>query len=555
MTATVTAPKTTQRKFDMHAKLLYDNIFNQAGTLSKAILEGVMNFVDAKATRGSIEIKPDYVSIVDDGEGIKDIQHIVTRFEQFAYPHDDSEAKVFGKFRIGRGQIFAYGKTRWRTGTFEMRTDVKHKGLDYELTEGLPSVNGCTIEIQLYDPLSGYNLHDTVRDLEAWTKWCPVPVYIQGQLASTPVKDNKWQKVSANAYISLTAGGDLAIYNQGIHVMNVPGWKYGTGGEIVTKKPVKVNYARNDVHSDCDVWQNIRKQIQQLVGTQLRKKKSLNDNERQRLADDYLTGLLSYDDFAGLRLFTCVTGRQCSWREVCRSRTVTVAPHNSVLGDTAHRRQLAFVLSDVTLSRFRAVDVASLLSRIADLAPYSVNVPTVVNFAEISKGINGDYEVITKRSWSGTERIWMDLIHNNHHYLCPSCTEKRTISIGKADCANAWTDGISYIVIGRNFLKSQSLDIKGFTSVGRILLHEYCHYDCSTDTHDHTQEFYELFHDEAQNIGAFVQTCMTRLPRALRKEQRNITRKLRCDYAAIDDAATECRRLADAVAESFAQRM
>jgi hypothetical protein len=42
--------------FKMHPKLLLDVIQRQAGTLSKAILEGVMNAVDAGATHGAITL-------------------------------------------------------------------------------------------------------------------------------------------------------------------------------------------------------------------------------------------------------------------------------------------------------------------------------------------------------------------------------------------------------------------------------------------------------------------------------------------------------------------
>ena len=50
-----------RRRFGMHQNLLYDVILRQAGTLQKAVLEGVMNGVDARATRIDIQITKDTV--------------------------------------------------------------------------------------------------------------------------------------------------------------------------------------------------------------------------------------------------------------------------------------------------------------------------------------------------------------------------------------------------------------------------------------------------------------------------------------------------------------
>ncbi len=55
------------RSFKMHHQLLRSVIQRQAGTLSKAILEGVMNAVDAEASKIDIVLKRNEVRISDDG--------------------------------------------------------------------------------------------------------------------------------------------------------------------------------------------------------------------------------------------------------------------------------------------------------------------------------------------------------------------------------------------------------------------------------------------------------------------------------------------------------
>lgn len=71
------------RQFQMHAKLLYDVIRRQAGTLSKAILEGIMNSVDAGATECRITLEPKRVTVNDDGKGFKNREEIEKFFEVF----------------------------------------------------------------------------------------------------------------------------------------------------------------------------------------------------------------------------------------------------------------------------------------------------------------------------------------------------------------------------------------------------------------------------------------------------------------------------------------
>ena len=96
-----------------HNKLLLDVIRRQAGSLTKAIMEGVMNAVDAGATRCDISVTADTVTITDDGKGFASKKEIQEWFEVFGAAHSEEEAKTFGTFRMGRGQMFAYGVNKW----------------------------------------------------------------------------------------------------------------------------------------------------------------------------------------------------------------------------------------------------------------------------------------------------------------------------------------------------------------------------------------------------------------------------------------------------------
>ena len=78
----------------MHPKLLHDVILRQAGTLSKAGLEGVMNSVDAGGSFCKLTCDGKTLIVEDDGRGFRNKQEIYDWFEVFGQPHEESEGQV-----------------------------------------------------------------------------------------------------------------------------------------------------------------------------------------------------------------------------------------------------------------------------------------------------------------------------------------------------------------------------------------------------------------------------------------------------------------------------
>jgi len=75
----------------MHDKLLLDVIRKQAGSIQKAVLEGVMNSIEAAATRVEVSVEPDQIKIIDDGRGFQNREEIELFFETFGQPDTESE--------------------------------------------------------------------------------------------------------------------------------------------------------------------------------------------------------------------------------------------------------------------------------------------------------------------------------------------------------------------------------------------------------------------------------------------------------------------------------
>ena len=141
-------------RFEAHDALLLSVMREQAGTLAKAVQEGVMNSIDAGAGRVDVRTTAMTVEIHDDGGGFASKEAILRCFTIFGLPQEMQEqmTKTYGHFRMGRGQMFHYGRNVWRTNTFSMHTDLDARGLDFDVRSGIePPVPGCRIQIDLYD--------------------------------------------------------------------------------------------------------------------------------------------------------------------------------------------------------------------------------------------------------------------------------------------------------------------------------------------------------------------------------------------------------------------
>ena len=527
----VTLPATAEkRKFNIHPKLLFDVIFRQAGSLAKAILEGIMNSVDAKASKCEIYFDEGgkSLTIVDDGSGIVEKKHIETFFETFGQPHDESEGKVFGTFRMGRGQMFAYGVNKWRTGPWQMIVDAKNRGLDYDLIKQPRSVKGCEIVIELYDPLSPSEYQSTEDLIRKWAKYAPIPVTWNGDDIQVDPDTEKWDHETDEAYIKLNKTGVLSLYNLGVHTMDIAQYHYGTGGAVVTKKQIKVNFARNDVQSDCPVWKKILPFIKQKANEKNLRSSALDDAGRSSLARQLLSGELSWSDIYNAKLVTAVNGRQFtldSLRYPYRyGDKLTVCKRNDPLGDKIFQQRLAFVIADETLDRFNVKTLKQLETKIKK-SNSDFRMATVVDFASITKGMNRDQILLEDSEIKPSERIWKDVADTLLYALdrCfPNKTSRhrRRLAIGVGP-AHGWTDGMSYIALSRGFLSKLHFNLQGVCALTHLVLHEMCHDEPDTAEHAHTHEFYEQFHEADRYHGEAVAKGFRRLTACIKRHSRS----------------------------------
>lgn len=554
-------PTSERRRFGMHANLLYDVITKQAGTLQKAILEGVMNGVDAGATRIEITLTPETLTISDDGRGFRDRDEIEQFFETFGTPHQDGDAR-YGRFRMGRGQLMAFGKNVWRTNTFRMAVDIKGSGLDYELSAIAPPQPGCTIEIELYDPLLPSDRDSIDRELRSWVAYVDVPVLLNGKQISKPPADVEWDVETPEAWFKLAASRNtLSVYNLGVLVMNAPASRFGTGGTVVSKQRLDVNFARNDVQSTCPIFNRIKAELRKHSDEVVVTKPKMTDAERQHVVERVLDKSLPLEQALDLKILTDVESRHFTLSKLIRmiaSNPVIVATsRGDRIGIRIAAAKLAHVLATETLERFGVANLQELLGQMSALATaaserlgknaaiswsgqagdrayaihslrraFELAQPSTVEAFEHL--ISTDFNNIDTKDLKPNEQVKLRALQSASYQLALALRDPvalsfvpvRTVRAGESDLADAWTDGERFIWIDRRQIALLEYGYSGCARLAGILLHEYMHEGPDTDTHVHDAEFYQRYHDltlDTDIIGIAAAAMMKSLADEIRR--------------------------------------
>ncbi len=519
---------TETRDFKMHQKLLSDVIMRQAGSIEKAVLEGVMNSIEAGATKVDVMVKEKQIAILDDGKGFESEDQIKLWFETFGQPHEESENKRWAQFRMGRGQLFAFGQNTWRTRTFRMDVDIREK-LGYEWTKGLNDQKGCIVTVNLFEPLSVWSVNWTAKQILKQVRYVNARVTVNGEQVSLDPAKEKWDQEDENAYYRLGTKRGLEVYNLGVFVCEIPEHKFGCSGVIVSKKQLMVNFARNDIlMSKCPVW----KQIQKIVDSKdkmqiLLGKRKLSKDERTRLIDLLVSGELTLSDVWESPLLLDVSGHPYSFASLNHYRKSwpcwSYGPALDFEGDMLLQTRQALVLDQENVELF----IPAIKKReqlMSHRWPGDRNCGHIhsslryIPLKDLKETVDNEHVILPPAKWSRDEMRWVHIaraVCGNLEYLAREQLgemPQRRILIGLADPGcYAWTDGKTHITLNRRWLAKQPLfrsdkkvRVDSVVKVGQTVLHELCHDGDSLEDR-HTPEFYQTYHDCSDALAAAVQ--------------------------------------------------
>jgi hypothetical protein len=416
-----------------------------------------------------------------------------------------------------------------------MEVDVKRSGLDYVLRSNSNLTQGCRIEVKLYRPLLPSELAEITREVARLVKYVAMPVRFNGRLISCDPRKEKWDAVTRDAFLRLKEAQVLSVYNLGVHVRDYPSSQLGTGGVIVSRLPLKINFARNDIQSDCPAWRRIRKAVDRRATRGNTKKATLDDGGRQRLADQLRFGELPQGEAQRLKLFTDVCGRhwslnQLAWQYRCQHGRFSSAPKGDRMGDRLHQGKVAFVFATETLDRFEVENAEQLNGFMRGwYGGYEGSFKGEwVPMAELAKAYDPRYLLVDSKDMTPNERRIMQAMGHWAERCIGMAMERkgRALLLGSSDAALGWTDGQTHIVLDRKYLVDNSTSLRGWLEIGTTVLHEYCHDAPDTAEHVHGAEFYQSFHDHSPLAHDFALRAFQAMAAMLEREGKNTRKRM-----------------------------
>lgn len=546
-----------KREFRLDRHAITSLIQAQAGSVEKALLEAVANAIDANATQVELSVSPTRISITDNGRGFADIEEIDKFFDTFGFDHSQLDRKV-GRFGVGRGQLFNFGKNLWTTHGHTMAVDTQADRFGYDLGIAKTPHKGVKIEIELYQPLSFAEMANLETGFRKLVKYSTIPVIFNGEEIQKNPQDIKWENETDDAWIKLNDSNELKVYSQGLFVQSIPSYRYGKGGTIVTKmgRPLAQNMARNDLlTSECPVWKRVVKSLSKLSRdhqSEARKTGgALTEDMRTSMAHRalYEDGNDALEILAKTPLFTLTNGKHIRLEALFSTGFVASAPNNDPSADLLIQRKQAMIVNTATLYRFgahsvnglvtslknavrrhsdacdeerrthgrecvgeayqkwyakrnllhslaRAIEKCTIKEKVQDL-PMRAN----ISLLEVKRS---EYLPEEKQLMSqlGTKMFpWIERIVG-HHLDRQTGRDKtqirssRKLALASSDAFLACTDGKSKVWIERAFLKKCSREgLQGFTTLANVFVHELLH-DVDTSTgHNHDHDFYENYHN------------------------------------------------------------
>jgi len=567
-------PTSTRRALRMHDALLVSVIRDQAGDLWKGVLEGVQNSIDAEASRIDITVDETRVVISDDGRGFRSMREVEDWFETFGTPHEDGDA-VFGRFRMGRGQLFNFGVTTYRTGEFQFVVDIEAGGLSYELTTGLENHPGCEVTIDLYTPQLSNQIFHLVAEIKRAVKYVDTEIFLNGDLITSSPASLKWNHEDDDAYYKMDGTQTVCLYHLGVFICDIPAHSLGSGGVIVAKTTLMVNMARNTVHQNCPVWTRIKRTFKARASTRITRSTSMTDAERMFVINRLITGEVALRDVANLRIFRLATGSWISFSSLFRSVAVMPVSFAEIGNRTADRSlqaKTALVLSSSMLEAFNCETPAQwhdLMNTIVENTPYAYREITVTPFSTIKEKYHEGAEIIPDKELTDIESIWIRALTradrlcagwqppDGYAHSRPSggYIPLRTFRVGVSDVADGWTDGETYIAINREFLrKLKDRSFSDCVKLAQLVVHEYCHHNDSSSGHVHDIEFYRDYHDLHELVARLAELILKGLTQTAVGRARGATRKTRTvidSLAVLEHSISDIERHAAIQGELF----
>lgn len=514
--------------FELDPEIIHHIIHSQAGSIGKAVIELIMNSVDAGARQVVLTITREGFTCADDGQGFASREDVLRYFGRFGTPHQEGDA-TYGRFRLGRGQIMAHARTLWQSNSWAMRVDTLAMGYSYELDPLSEPLPGCHIDGTWYEALTSVELNSCLQEIRDLVRYTPVTVELNGQRITRDPSREKWDREDEFAYYRAKEEGPVGIYNQGVLVRNDSAHVWGVGGLIVSKKAISLNVSRTEIlRKTCPVWKAINKAFTQLASTLTASQGEHRKTEARRAKNAHalLSGEGNLTSIAHIEeVITLLPGK----RHVTLSDfinkahrdhggTYTVVQHGRDVpkGEAIGGQRFVQVLHPQTLQRFNCYsveDFEEVLTRLVANVRQSAEeqgqkwftgsvwlAPQAVAFATLKAAFIERTELVDEKQAldKETRRAWVALRSCFEHYVNAGRARRSPrmqVFLGASNTCDAWTDGKRYLALNVEIVKRlKSAPMVTATYLFSLVDHELAHEGDSLDC-GHDEAFYQRFHD------------------------------------------------------------
>ncbi|WP_122423051.1 ATP-binding protein [Pseudomonas viridiflava] len=528
--------------FELDPEIIHHIIYNQAGSIGKAVIELVMNSVDAHASVVRLTVTNTGFDCADDGRGFASRKDVLRYFGRFGTPHQVGDA-TYGRFRLGRGQIMAHAKTDWITNRWLMRVDAPTMGYNFDLEDRDEVSAGCTIKGTWYEQLTDRELMSAVQEIRDLVRYTPIVVELNGHVITRDPAKEKWDFEDEWAYYRAKTDGPVSIYNQGVLVRNDSSHQWGIGGLIVSKQALNLNVSRTEIlRKTCPVWKPIEQQFKRLAAelSALQGKHRKTEARRERSARSLLDGS---DDIIHIysreEVITVLPGKRHvtlfdflntatrlhrTHRKADKDGTYTLIEDGRDIpkGEAIAQERVIQIIHPMTLARFgchNSIDFVEALDRaLCNLNQiggertfwHQLHAPKLVAYSTFKDAFVERTQILDDRKAldKETRRAWTALRWCLQHYAGACVGARRytdgtleydehrlQILLGESNTSEAWTDGKTYIAINCNVVKRMSSKpLETVAYIFGVVEHEVAHQGDSIDC-GHDEAFYQRYHD------------------------------------------------------------
>lgn len=480
-----------KQNFEMHPDLLRSVIFQQAGSVEKAILEAIQNSLDEDSKSVHIFLNEKGFIITDDGNGMN-AEQIDVQFKIFGNSIKKNDPTKRGKFAMGRGQIFAFGYTKWFTLNNEMRINAI-RSLSYRMKESKEYVKGTEIRCLFYKKLGSWELDRTIAGIKRNvipSKNTNITINNQDfgleKEIVEELSNDDFEVFTTNLYNNRIFAQDLYIKN----------FDSTTTLNIACKNKMKVNMARNSFIEDDDMTIKLYDLIKTAERKHLLSVRRFDATLGKTTLEYIQEGKLTVKDFKKKKMIEMADGTLMSLEQL-QNRMIMFGGKNRTSdkaiqeGYTVVSDKFEYLLKSVSEKEGNGFSFTLDERSPADVVKEGYHreiSPEALKLGANKKAVYIYY-------W--TDKMNYELFGGN-----------RDIRIGESDNAKGWTDGYNFIAVNKT-LFTKTMDKRArMNEIFELLVHEYAHEEDDTNESDHDANFYKRYHDlmsdKLPRVGFFL---------------------------------------------------